>query len=35
VADQRLNHRMPIVAGVAAVRCGALLVDFFAARRGR
>ena len=35
VADPRLNHRMPIVTGVDAPRCGALLVDFFAARRGR
>lgn len=35
VADPRLNHRMPMVTGVDAVRCGALLVDFFAARRGR
>ena len=35
VADPRLNHRMPVVTGVAAERCGALLVDFFAARRGR
>jgi tRNA(adenine34) deaminase len=35
VADPRLNHRMPIITGVDADRCGALLVDFFAARRGR
>jgi tRNA(adenine34) deaminase len=35
VADPRLNHRMPLVTGVEAERCGALLVDFFAARRGR
>jgi len=35
VADRRLNHRMPVVAGVDAARCGALLVDFFAARRSR
>jgi tRNA(adenine34) deaminase len=32
-ADPRLNHRVPIVAGVEAARCGALLVEFFAARR--
>jgi tRNA(adenine34) deaminase len=32
-ADPRLNHRIPIVAGVEASRCGALLVEFFAARR--
>jgi tRNA(adenine34) deaminase len=35
VADPRLNHRMPVVTGVEATRCGALLVDFFAARRDR
>ena len=35
VADPRLNHRMPIVTGVEAERCGAVLVDFFAARRDR
>jgi tRNA(adenine34) deaminase len=35
VADPRLNHRMPMVTGVEAARCGALLVDFFAARRDR
>jgi len=35
VADPRLNHRMPVVTGVEAVRCGALLVEFFAARRDR
>jgi tRNA(adenine34) deaminase len=35
VADPRLNHRIPMVTGVEAARCGALLVDFFAARRGR
>ena len=35
VADPRLNHRMPIVIGVEAGRCGALLVEFFAARRTR
>ncbi len=33
VADPRLNHRIPVVSGVAADRCGALLVEFFAARR--
>jgi tRNA(adenine34) deaminase len=33
VADPRLNHRIPIVNGVSADRCGALLVEFFAARR--
>ena len=35
VADPRLNHRMPVVTGIEAARCGALLVDFFAARRVR
>jgi tRNA(adenine34) deaminase len=35
VADPRLNHRMPVVTGVEGVRCGALLVDFFVARRDR
>jgi tRNA(adenine34) deaminase len=33
VADPRLNHRIPIVPGVLASRCAALLVEFFAARR--
>jgi tRNA(adenine34) deaminase len=33
VADPRLNHRLPVVNGVEADRCGALLVEFFAARR--
>jgi tRNA(adenine34) deaminase len=33
VADPRLNHRMPVVVGVEAERCGRLLVDFFASRR--
>src|SRR5438309_10657406 len=32
--DPRLNHEVPITAGVLADRCGALLVDFFAQRRG-
>jgi tRNA(adenine34) deaminase len=35
VQDSRLNHRMPIVPGVAADRCGALLIAFFAERRRR
>ena len=35
VEDPRLNHRMPVVAGVEAERCGRLLVEFFAARRSR
>ena len=32
--DTRLNHRVEIVGGVLAVECGALLKDFFRARRG-
>jgi tRNA(adenine34) deaminase len=32
-ADPRLNHEMPVVPGVAADACAALLRDFFAARR--
>jgi len=32
-ADQRLNHRPPVQAGVLADECGQLLKDFFAARR--
>ena len=33
-ADERLNHRPPVAAGVLADECGQLLKDFFAARRG-
>ncbi len=33
VRDRRLNHRPEVVAGVLAVESGALLDDFFAARR--
>ena len=32
-ADPRLNHRVPIISGVEADRCSALLVEFFVARR--
>jgi len=32
-ADERLNHRPPVEAGVLADECGALLKAFFAARR--
>lgn len=32
-ADERLNHRPPVEAGVLAEECGALLKAFFAARR--
>ena len=33
VRDRRLNHRPEVSAGVRADECGALLADFFAARR--
>jgi tRNA(adenine34) deaminase len=33
VADPRLNHRIPVTAGVRADDAGRLLVEFFAARR--
>jgi len=33
--DRRLNHRFPVDAGVLAEECGALLREFFAARRAR
>ena len=32
-ADPRLNHEVPVTAGVAADACAALLVDFFSQRR--
>jgi tRNA(adenine34) deaminase len=32
--DPRLNHRVEIVGGIRAADCGALLRDFFRARRG-
>ncbi len=35
VRDRRLNHRPEVVAGVLAEECGALLLDFFGAHRGR
>ena len=34
-AEARLNHHCEVVGGVRADACGALLSDFFAARRGR
>jgi tRNA(adenine34) deaminase len=34
-ADPRLNHELPVVAGVAADRCAELLTSFFADRRRR
>jgi len=33
VSEPRLNHRIPVVRGVLADRCGALLKDFFRSRR--
>ena len=33
VSDPRLNHRIPVVKGVLAERCGALLKEFFRSRR--
>jgi tRNA(adenine34) deaminase len=35
LADPRLNHRPAVEAGLLATECAALLVEFFAARRGR
>ena len=32
--DPRLNHELPVVAGVRAIEAGELLSSFFAARRG-
>lgn len=32
--DPRLNHRVKIIGGIRAADCGALLKDFFRARRG-
>jgi tRNA(adenine34) deaminase len=32
--DRRLNHRPEVVGGVRADECGALLAEFFAAKRG-
>lgn len=32
-ADLRLNHRLPVTAGVMALECSAILKQFFAARR--
>ena len=33
VQDKRLNHRVETVGGVLEERCGAVLTDFFAAKR--
>lgn len=35
VRDTRLNHQPEVIGGVLATECGALLRDFFAARRFR
>jgi tRNA(adenine34) deaminase len=32
--DPRLNHELPVTAGVAAPECSTLLTSFFAAKRG-
>src|SRR5262249_45648573 len=32
-SDTRLNHRAQVIGGVLAERCGAILTDFFAAKR--
>jgi len=34
-SEERLNHHAEITGGVLADECGALLSDFFAARRGK
>ena len=34
-ANAKMNHRIEVVGGVLAEECGALLKQFFAARRGR
>jgi tRNA(adenine34) deaminase len=33
LGERRLNHRPEVEGGVLAAECGALLSDFFAARR--
>src|SRR5262249_3645971 len=33
--DTRLNHRLPVVSEVLAEECGAVLKDFFRAKRGK
>jgi tRNA(adenine34) deaminase len=34
-ADPRLNHEVPVTAGIRVEECGALLRDFFASKRGQ
>jgi tRNA(adenine34) deaminase len=33
VSEKKLNHRIPVVKGVQAERCGAILKEFFRSRR--
>ena len=33
VSEKKLNHRIPVVKGVQADRCGAILKEFFRSRR--
>ena len=33
VSDPRLNHRAQVISGVMALECGAVLTEFFAAKR--
>jgi tRNA(Arg) A34 adenosine deaminase TadA len=35
LADDRLNHRVEVTAGVQAEQCGAMLTEFFRKRRGQ
>ena len=35
VAEKKLNHRIPVVKGLCGDECGAILKDFFRARRGK
>ena len=35
VAEKKLNHRIPVIKGIQADACGALLKDFFRSRRGK
>jgi tRNA(adenine34) deaminase len=35
LSDERLNHRVEVIGGVLAERCGALLSEFFRLRRGQ
>jgi tRNA(adenine34) deaminase len=33
--DERLNHRVEVIAGIEAEACGQILTDFFAAQRAK